>query len=62
LLTIRHGVTRYRITLTCVEAMLRRGTFRSSFYANAHWLAPGRLGEYPVSAPQRRLASVITDR
>ena len=28
LLTIRHGVTRFRITLICLQAIYRRGRFR----------------------------------
>jgi A/G-specific adenine glycosylase len=55
LMTLRHGVTRYRITLTCFEAEHVAGAFRSDFYAAAEWLTPERLGGYPVSAPQRRL-------
>ena len=32
LLTVRHGVTRFRITLVCLEARHRAGSFRSAFY------------------------------
>jgi A/G-specific adenine glycosylase len=54
-LTIRHGVTRYRITMVCFEARHTRGAFHSDFYATGKWLEPGELASYPVSAPQRRL-------
>ncbi|HZT79331.1 MAG TPA: A/G-specific adenine glycosylase [Gemmataceae bacterium] len=60
LLTLRHGVTRYRITMVCFEAGYAGGEFRSDFYRQGRWLAPGRLADYPVSAPQRRLANVLT--
>jgi A/G-specific adenine glycosylase len=59
LLTIRHGVTRYRITLVCFEASHRGGAFRSEFYTRAEWVEPARLPAYPVSSPQRRLAEAL---
>ena len=59
LLTLRHGVTRYRITLVCFEAAYRVGTFRSAFYRQGVWVAPDRLPAYPVSVPQRRLARAL---
>jgi A/G-specific adenine glycosylase len=55
-LTIRHGVTRFRITMVCCQARLRRGSFRSSFYQQGRWLEPAELGNFPVSRPQRILA------
>jgi A/G-specific adenine glycosylase len=58
-LTIRHGVTRFRITMVCFEARRKRGRFRSDFYQQAKWLEPGELASYPVSAPQRRLAQAL---
>ena len=54
--TIRHGVTRYSITLVCVEAELRRGKFASDFYAEAKWVKPSEAAEYPMSTSQRKLA------
>jgi A/G-specific adenine glycosylase len=60
LLTLRHGITRYRITLACFEAEHVSGAFRSTFYAAGRWLAPADLAAYPVSAPQRRLIKALT--
>jgi len=57
--TIRHGITRYRITLVCFEAEFASGEFRSSFYQQGLWLTPDELTRYPVSAPQRRLARAL---
>ena len=57
--TIRHGVTRFRITLTCLEAEHRSGRFQAGLYPRAEWLKPERLVEYPVSTPQRKLANSI---
>jgi A/G-specific adenine glycosylase len=59
LLTLRHGITRYRITLVCFEAAYRAGRFRSPFYRQGVWVAPDRLPTYPVSVPQRRLAEAL---
>jgi A/G-specific adenine glycosylase len=59
LVTIRHGVTRYAITLVCVDSTRRGGAFASSFYAEGRWVAPGELGEFPVSSPQRKLMTEI---
>ncbi len=61
LLTIRHGVTRYRITMVCFEALHQGGRFHSDFYQEGRWLEPGELGSYPVSAPQRRLAHTLIE-
>ena len=59
LLTIRHGVTRYHITLTCFEAELAAGAFQSAFYVEGRWLSLADLAAYPVSSPQRRLARFL---
>jgi A/G-specific adenine glycosylase len=57
--TIRHAVTYHRITLTCFEAAYLSGAFQSKFYTRGEWIEPARLGEYPVSSPQRRLAAAL---
>jgi A/G-specific adenine glycosylase len=56
LLTLRHSVTHHRITLVCFQAAYRAGRFRSGSYQQGRWLRLGQLADYPVSAPQRRLA------
>lgn len=61
LLTVRHGVTRYAITLVCVEAALKGGAFVPAFYSAGEWVTPDRLGDYPVSAPQRKLMTELTN-
>ena len=61
LMTLSHGITRYRITLVCFEAEYVTGAFRSAFYREGQWVAPGRLTDYPVSAPQRRLAKALVE-
>jgi A/G-specific adenine glycosylase len=58
-LTVRHGITRYHVTLVCFEAEHVGGNFRSPFYVGGEWLAPADLAAYPVSSPQRRLARAL---
>ena len=59
LITIRHGVTRFRITMLALEAQYRQGEFGSDFYTEGRWLTPAQLLEFAVSAPQRRLAQSL---
>jgi A/G-specific adenine glycosylase len=59
-LTVRHGITRFQITMVCFEAEHWSGSFRSSFYQRGVWVKPEELAAYPVSAPQRRLAKELT--
>ncbi len=61
LTTIKHGVTRYAITLTVLGATRTAGKFRAGFYAEAKWVTPAELAGYPVSAPQRKLMTLLTD-
>ena len=61
LMIVKHGVTRYAITLVCVEAAVRGGAFASGFYAAAEWPTPDRLGDYPVSSPQRKLMTELAN-
>jgi A/G-specific adenine glycosylase len=60
LLTVRHGITRFRVTLVCFEAEYVAGDFHSPLYVRGEWLSPSALGSYPVSSPQRRLAAALT--
>jgi A/G-specific adenine glycosylase len=59
ILTIRHGVTRFAITLACLEAEYRGGSFAPGFYTAAKWLLPRELTDYPLSSPQRRLMTEL---
>jgi A/G-specific adenine glycosylase len=56
LMTIRHNVTRFRITLVCLEGLCKGGAFASRFYPSAEWILPRQLQDLPVSVPQRLLA------
>ena len=59
LTTIKHTVTRYSITLVCVEASYRSGELGPGFYTEARWVEPSELGGFPVSSPQRKLMTRI---
>ncbi len=59
-LTVHHGVTRFRITLTGIGAEWRRGEFASDFYAAGLWLPPAELIDYPMSNPQGKLRAEWT--
>lgn len=54
--TIKHGVTRFRITLECYEATATGGRVQST----AKWVRPGDLGELPLSVTGRKLAKMIS--
>ena len=56
---IKHGVTRYAITLTVLTAARAGGRFRRGFYAEAKWVTPAGLADFPVSAPQRKLMTLL---
>jgi A/G-specific adenine glycosylase len=60
MLTVKHTVTRFTITLSCVEADRRGGSFRGGFYRAAKWVMPDELAAYPTSAPQRRIMNVLS--
>ena len=60
IVTIRHGVTRFSITMVCLEARYVEGEFHSAFYQKGVWLPPAELSAYPVSSAQRRLIGELT--
>ncbi len=60
LMTVRHGVTHHRIDMRCFEAAYQAGKVRSTFYARGRWVSLEALADFPVSAPQRRLARMLT--
>jgi A/G-specific adenine glycosylase len=59
LMTIRYAVTRFRMTMVCLEAFARAKAFRPSYYEEGRWLRPAELSNYPVSSPQRKLAAAL---
>jgi A/G-specific adenine glycosylase len=61
LLTIRHAVTRHRITLICLEARYRSGEYHSSYYQQGQWVAIEQLSDFPVSSSQRAIARGLSE-
>lgn len=57
--TLKHGVTRYRITLDCYEAVHRGGRLRSTKAAPAAWVEPAELADYPLSTTGRKIAKLL---
>jgi len=57
--TLKHGVTRFRITLECYWAEYRRVLHRGQPRGEQLWVAPAALGDYPLSITGRRLARLI---
>jgi len=60
LATIRHAVTRFNITMTCLHAKHRRGKLPTAAFVNAIWVRIEDLHDYPLSMPQRKLAKILT--
>ena len=58
--TIKHGVTRYRITLSCRAAQYARGSRKPKARSTLQWVAPSRLDSYPLSATGRKIARLLT--
>ncbi len=59
--TIKHGVTRYRITLDCYEAEFTAGKLRTSATKTLRWCPSGELQQVPLSTTGRKLAKLIRD-
>ena len=57
--TIKHGVTRYRITLDCYQAESSSGRLHSSD-GNLLWTVVSDLDEYPLSTTGRQIARLLT--
>jgi A/G-specific adenine glycosylase len=57
--TLKHGVTRYRITLDCYEANYLTGRLHKSRTPTTRWIAVARLEGLPLSTTGRRIASLI---
>lgn len=56
--TLKHGVTRFRITLVCHEAQYLSGPKRSST-DRLRWVDPRALDDYPLNVTGRKLARLI---
>jgi A/G-specific adenine glycosylase len=57
--TIKHGVTRFRITLDCYEARRRAGRVRLP-EGTWRWVSPDDLHQYALSTTGRKLGGMLT--
>ncbi len=57
--TLKHGVTRYRITLDCYEATYLSGRTRTSNDGAVRWQSLQSLTEIPLSTTGRKIADMI---
>lgn len=58
--TLRHGVTRFRITLECFEAEAISGKARADAGSDkVAWVDPSQLAEYPLHVTGRKLAKLL---
>jgi A/G-specific adenine glycosylase len=62
LLTVKHGVTHHRITLTCYASQTASGRVLQNGYADYRWELPQRFGDYAFSSPQRKLIDEMCKR
>ena len=59
LVTIKHGVTRYRITLDCHAAKYISGRITHADGAPLRWVKPAELDDYPLSTTGRKLGRLV---
>ena len=60
LTTIKHGVTRFRITLDCYEAEHLSQRVTKKPKTEMRWLRPAELADYPLSTTGRKLSRLLT--
>ena len=60
--TMKHGVTRYRITLDCYEARCLGGRLRHAAVRSVRWLSPAELSDLPLSTTGRKLARLAVQQ
>jgi len=60
--TLRHGVTRFRITLACYDAQYVSGPPANHSSSTMRWLRPEELDAYPLSTTGRELARLLLVR
>lgn len=56
---VHYGVTRFRMAMTCLDAVASRAGFSTGYYEEGRWLTPVEVSARPVSTPHRRLAASL---
>jgi A/G-specific adenine glycosylase len=59
--TMKHGVTRFRITLHCYDVQHVSGRLKRNG-SELKWVNPDELAEYPLSVTGRKLCRLVVDR
>jgi A/G-specific adenine glycosylase len=59
LTTLKHGVTRFRITLDCYRAAYVSGPAGDNSSAEFRWVRPDELDQYPLNATGRKLSRLL---
>jgi len=62
LMTIKHGVTRFRITLHCFTAELVSPRSDKTVQTETRWVKPGELIQFPLSSSARKLAECLESK
>ena len=57
--TLRHGVTRFRITLDCYDAAYVSHNGSGAENLAQKWVRPAELDRYPLSSTGRKLAGLL---
>jgi A/G-specific adenine glycosylase len=60
IVSVRYAVTRFRMTMTVLEARLGKTAARPIRYAAVRWVTPAELKNYPMSTAQRRVAETVS--
>ncbi len=60
--TLRHGVTRFRITLDCYDAEYLSNNGGGTESLMQKWVRPAELEHYPLSSTGRKLAGLVQAR
>jgi A/G-specific adenine glycosylase len=58
--TLKHGVTRYRITLDCYRALFVSSHARTAIASHIRWVSPAEIAGLPLSTTGRKIAQLIT--
>jgi A/G-specific adenine glycosylase len=61
LVQLRHGVTRFRITLSCFTADCANNSSRLTRHSNSRWVRPQDLEKYPLSTTGRKLVQSLPE-
>lgn len=62
LMTIKHGVTRFRITLHCFAAELVSTRSDKGAQTETRWVKPEELSQFPLSSSARKLAERLESK